>query len=298
MTPTSSAAAGSAARPSVSVVVPCYGHAGYLGDALDSVFQQTQQVLEVIVVDDCSPDDTAEVVRSRPEPVTYIRHPENRGLAASRNTGIAAASGDFVVSLDADDMLDPTYVEKCQDALKEHPESGYAYTQWKKFGARTGVSTFPHFSLANLKAQNFIHASAMLPRSLLTRFRYDERIRSGWEDWDLYLRLARAGVVGVLVDEPLLLYRQHESSMFTESVGKHFQRYGRSVYIQLKNWRLYGIRGTLRALRGHTAFLVKGGIWPRLHGIAPDPGSDRYASEDPGRVVAQQGPSDRTEGSM
>src|SRR5262245_20604446 len=92
-------------QPLVSVIIPCYNHAHYLGEAIESVLAQTVQDFEIIVVDDGSTDSTADVAARYPR-VRYVRQ-NNQGLSAARNTGIKHGLGRFLVFLDADDLLLP-----------------------------------------------------------------------------------------------------------------------------------------------------------------------------------------------
>lgn len=102
-------------RPLVSVIVPVYNVAQYLDCCLESIRFQTWEDLEIIVVEDCSTDDS--LMRLWPHltdsRVRLIRHERNAGLSAARNTGIAAASGDYVLFVDSDDVIAPTLVEAC-----------------------------------------------------------------------------------------------------------------------------------------------------------------------------------------
>src|SRR5918997_500688 len=104
----------------VSVVIPCYNQAHFLGEAIESVLSQTYPHFEVVVVDDGSTDNTQEVAARYPG-VRYIRQ-ENQGLAGARNAGIRRSNGSFLVFLDADDRLLPRALEAGLKALKEHPE--------------------------------------------------------------------------------------------------------------------------------------------------------------------------------
>lgn len=192
------------------MVIPCYGYAHLLGEAIDSVLAQSRPADEVVIVDDASPDDT-EAVASRyaRRGVRYVWRP-NGGPAAARNTGVSACESNQVVFLDADDRLDPAYLERTTAALAGGgPEVGYAYTQCRYFGAEQGTSHFPEWDLKRLLRWPFVHASALVKTDLARRHPYDERRRPGLEDWDFYLTLAEHGIRGVLVDEPLLLYRKH-----------------------------------------------------------------------------------------
>lgn len=106
--------------PSISVVIPCYNAAAFLRATIESILGQTQPVLEVIVVDDGSTDDSANIAESFGPPVRVIRQP-NQGESAARNRGIEAAGGDWVAFLDADDLWLPTKVELQAEAIRSAP---------------------------------------------------------------------------------------------------------------------------------------------------------------------------------
>jgi glycosyltransferase involved in cell wall biosynthesis len=104
----------------VSVIIPCYGQAHFLGEAIESVLAQSHPA-EIVVVDDGSPDNTAEVVARYPQ-VRYVRQ-ENKGLAEARNSGFRAAAGEYVMFLDADDRLTPNAIEAHLKCFAEHPDA-------------------------------------------------------------------------------------------------------------------------------------------------------------------------------
>src|SRR3712207_793010 len=109
--------------PLVSVVIPCYNQAHFLGEAIESVLAQSYPNFEIIVVDDGSPDNTSEVARSYPE-VRLVRQ-ENQGLSGARNAGLACSEGEYVVFLDADDRLLPEALETHLKYLEAHPERAF-----------------------------------------------------------------------------------------------------------------------------------------------------------------------------
>jgi glycosyltransferase involved in cell wall biosynthesis len=203
-------------RPSsgtlVSIIIPCYNYAEYLGEAVESALAQTHRPIEVLVIDDGSTDGTGRISASyAPRGVRYHRQ-ENAGLSAARNAGARLCRGAYLVFLDADDVLEPSYVEECLAALEGERSVGFAYTQMRLFGRESRLTVFPPYSRARLLDDNFINASALIRAELAREHPYDTRFKTGWEDWDFYLALAEHGVGGVLVDKPLLRYRRHAAS--------------------------------------------------------------------------------------
>jgi glycosyltransferase involved in cell wall biosynthesis len=231
----------------VAVVIPCFGYAHLLGEAIESVLGQLSPPGDVLVVDDGSPDDTAAVAgRYAEQGVRYLRRP-NGGPAAARNTGAQECAGEYVVFLDADDLLDPRYLARTCEAIGgAGPDVGYVYTQCRYFGARKGTSHFPDWDLDRLVRWNFVHASALIRLDLVRTHPFDEGLRLGIEDWDFYLSLAEDGVRGVLVDEPLLWYRKHDGGSRGDTLehDRSAEREFRKVL--RKHWRLHGVGGALR----------------------------------------------------
>jgi len=109
----------------VSVIIPCYNQAHFLGEAIESAFKQTYPHYEIIVVDDGSTDETASVAASF-ERVRCLSQ-KNRGLAAARNTGLEASKGSYIVFLDADDRLLPNALEDGIKTFNSHPECAFVY---------------------------------------------------------------------------------------------------------------------------------------------------------------------------
>ena len=114
---------GQAEGPLATVVIPTYNHARYVGEAIRNVLRPDYRPIEIIVVDDGSTDDTAQVVGEFGATVCYIRQ-ENRGLSAARNAGIRLAAGEYVGLLDADDLYEPHFVSTLVRLLQAHPDAG------------------------------------------------------------------------------------------------------------------------------------------------------------------------------
>ncbi|WP_447980386.1 glycosyltransferase family A protein [Candidatus Nitrospira bockiana] len=184
-----------AARPGlVTTVIPCFNHARYLPEAIESVLSQTYANRQVIVVDDGSSDETADVA-ARYADVEYVRQ-ENQGLPGARNTGLRHSRGEYVVFLDADDRLLPGHFEASLSAFRRHPDAAFVCGSFRYFGAETGRRSYHYCEptpdhYATFLRFNFIGAihSVMFKRkALLAAGGFSPELRAS-EDYDLYLRL-------------------------------------------------------------------------------------------------------------
>ena len=116
-----------------SVVIPLYNKEAYVSKTLNSVLNQTYQNFEVILVNDCSNDNSLDVIQGiHDQRIKIIEHSENKGLSASRNTGINAATHPYIAFLDADDYWDSTYLETIQDLVKEYPDESVFATHYRE----------------------------------------------------------------------------------------------------------------------------------------------------------------------
>lgn len=260
----------------VGIVIPCYGYAHLLGEAIGSALGQTWPPGQVVVVDDGSPDDTASATaRFSDAGVRYV-HRDNGGPGAARNTGAGACDTPFIIFLDADDRLDPRYIERTLPVLRSAgTDVGYVYTQCRYFGEEEGTTAFPAWEARRLLRWPFVHASALLRAELVRRFPYDERFRPGVEDWDFYLTLAEAGFGGVLVDEPLLWYRKHGGTSRGDRLDSDpaSQRVFRQIL--RRHWRLGGLRHALRV----EGYYAKQDLKRRLAGRRPWSAAGRAADQ-------------------
>ncbi len=187
--------------PSISVVIPAYNSAGFIGSAIESVLSQTLPATEVIVVDDGSSDNTAEVVSKYPAPVRLIRQ-ANGGPAAARNHGIREAVGDWIGLLDADDAWLPTKLER-QAELTGDPKVGVIHS-WP--GA-TSVPARANFN--DLWERNIVHTSSVLVRQSAVNQAggFDEdRALISVEDYNLWLKIAANNWEFVLCPGALHVY--------------------------------------------------------------------------------------------
>jgi glycosyltransferase involved in cell wall biosynthesis len=203
-----------------SIVIPCFNQAAFVGGAIASVAAQTAPATEIIVVDDGSTDSSAAVTSRYPH-VRLIRQP-NAGVAAARNAGLAAAYGDFVLFLDADDELLPDAVSIGCDALRRHPEAAAAAGRAlpvDENGVPIGA-TWPalqrddRLGYTGLLAANSIWTpgAAIFRRAILLRAGGFDSRWSGAADYALYLRLAAEWPI-TWHGQPVVKYRQHPAAM-------------------------------------------------------------------------------------
>jgi glycosyltransferase involved in cell wall biosynthesis len=193
----------------VSVVVPCFNGAAFLGEALSSVLGQTLPPREILVVDDASTDASAATAEAFGPPVRVIRLPENRGESHARNRGIEEASGEWLGFLDADDLWLPRKLEA--QLASAAADTLAVCSNIRVFGddQREVVVQVPEGRLDPGQVMRWhpIHmCSVLVRRSSCPRF--DERVRLG-EDVVFALELARRGRIAHVPGEPLAAYRRH-----------------------------------------------------------------------------------------
>lgn len=206
--------------PLVSIIIPCYNKAQYLGETLESVAAQTYPNIEVIVVDDDSPDNTKEVVDRHVQQMGNLiyLHQLNQGPSAARNNGIRASHGKYVMALDADDLLSPTYVAKCAYCLENHPETKLVYTKATMFGQYNQSWELQEYSHNDLLWQNMVNYCAMYRRTDFDLTPgYNTNMVKGLEDWDFWLTFLKPEDMVHRIDEVLFHWRTQPVSRTTDA---------------------------------------------------------------------------------
>ncbi len=188
--------------PLVSVIIPTYNCARYIAKAVDSVLAQTYPSVEIIVIDDGSTDDTLEVLSRYYGRITTISQ-SNQGQAAARNAGLAAAKGKYLALLDADDTWLPQRLA-CLVPLLENGACDLA-TSNARYVNDDGEPLGLYYPLSFRSPtvgqyerelwQNEIFGMAVAPTSLFRLHQFDEGMRGGPEDWDIWLRMLRDGAI-------------------------------------------------------------------------------------------------------
>jgi len=203
--------------PLVSVIIPCYRQAHYLADAIESLLNQTYPRVEILVVDDGSPDDTAAVARRYP--VVYVRR-LNGGLSAARNTGLSQASGGLVVFLDADDRMLPNGLQRNASLLVADPRLGFAgghshYITADGATIPSAAREWPSgdaYTALLLRNRIRMPGMVMFPRRVLDEIGGFDSAVDACGDYDLYLRVSRRFPI-VFHDDVIAEYRRHDTNM-------------------------------------------------------------------------------------
>ncbi len=209
-------------RPRASVCIPVYNHAREIIEALDSAAGAEGPLLEILVLDDCSTDGTLDTAVGWMEAHEHVlgrvmTRPVNRGLGAGRNDLLRTARGEYAFMLDADNAIYPAALTRLCDALDADRDATFAYCMLErhKAGRSSGLLSDGPWEPDRFRKGNYVDAMAMLRRlPILELGGYSEDIRLyGWEDFDLWCRIAERGGHGVFVPEILCRYRQTDYSM-------------------------------------------------------------------------------------
>lgn len=227
--------------PLVSVLVITYNHAAFVEEALDSLLAQTSTDLEVVIIDDVSPDGTADVIEAwlarTKFPAKLVRNRENQGICKNRNMGFEMTRGELICTLAGDDAYEPDRIAHQAEHFARHPASVaavYSDACVVKADGELELPSFLHWSLGDaprpegrvfkrMLQGNFLCAPAvMLRRSALAAIGgYDESL--AYEDWDMWLRLAHRFDFACL-PEVLLRYRIVETSLSHDPLGRKKMR--------------------------------------------------------------------------
>ena len=213
----------------ISIIIPAYNHQDALERALVSIAAQTYRDLEIIVVDDGSAEAVSLQTTDCRLPVRLVRK-ENKGAPSARNAGFALSKGEYVIFWDADVTGKPDMLEKMLEVLEDNYNASFAYSN-HYFGHKAIPAE--HFSTLSLQHGNYIHSTSLIRREDVAR--WDESLKR-FQDWDLWITMAKAGKTGVWIDE--YLFRVDTGGTMSTWLPK----------IAYKNpWRLLpGIAGKVR----------------------------------------------------
>lgn len=218
--------------PLVSVVIPCHNQAAFLEEAVNSCLQQDYPQLEVVVVNDGSTDGSPAIAAAYGQSIVYIEQ-ANRGVAAARNAGVKAASGDFIAFLDGDDVALPDRLLSQAEYLSQHGDIGMVAGDALIYDGRQELDALSTRTGKPRNLQDFrwetvdfcpYPSTCMVRRTCFEAIGgFDERFRrSGGEDWLFAVQLALVGGLAYL-DQPMARYRVHGGNVTNNTSLVHAQ---------------------------------------------------------------------------
>lgn len=208
----------------ISIIIPAYNQAEYLEDCLESAYSQTIQPHEIIVINDGSSDNTLEIAERYmfkefpgiESPVKVVNQ-VNKGLPSARNTGLMWATGDYILPLDADDMLKENAIEVLSREIAE-TNADIIAPSFEEFGKSERTVILSQFSIEDLKQANRLgYFSCVRRQALLECGGYNPKMKWGWEDYDLWFDLFKRGKSITVLKDVLVRYRVKEKSMIYEA---------------------------------------------------------------------------------
>jgi len=195
--------------------------------------------LEIIIVDDGSNDEYVnlklESLEGHPN-IKVIQQP-NSGPSSARNNGIKNSNGEFVLPLDADDMIYPDYIQSCVNILKNNENISPVYCDTHHIGQTQGVEQRPEWSMDRLIQGPFIVNCSMFHKKAFDDCEgYDDSLK-GWEDYDLWIRMGQKGYIGKRIPKPLFIYYHHENdgTVSTEANKNQQLLYNKIINKNFKN---------------------------------------------------------------
>lgn len=194
----------------VSVILTCYNQAPYLAEALESVLNQTYPHWECIILNDGSTDRSEEIALqyvAKDKRFVYVCQ-ENQGVVAARNHAISASHGTYILPLDGDDKIAPSYLEQAVEVLDQDQQVILVCCGVEKFGDETGPFVLPEMTIRNL-----LRGGCCVSCSMYRRASYDaaggykQEMSRGWEDWEFFISLLETGGKAYRLPQTLFFYR-------------------------------------------------------------------------------------------
>lgn len=210
----------------VTVCVSLYNYQDYIVETLESIYYQSLEPIDLIIVDDHSTDWSAIVAQTwleqrqnRFNQVKFVKHNKNCGLSSSRNTAVSLSNTPFVFIIDADNLLYSRCLDRCLEVIKDS-KAAFTYPILEKFGESKGIIGNLNWNIDRLARSNYIDAMALISKAAIEEVGGYSQMYYGWEDYDLWCQFAEKDYYGVLVPEILARYRVHQDSMLNSITNK------------------------------------------------------------------------------
>tara|TARA_R110002095_G_scaffold161072_1_gene139580 strand:- start:537 stop:1394 length:858 start_codon:yes stop_codon:yes gene_type:complete len=228
----------------VSIIVPCYNQAHFLGESLQSVLNQTYSNWECIIVNDGSQDNTKSIADSWCNNDKRFKYLEktNGGLSSARNAGITISKGEYILPLDADDILHESFLSTLVPELN-NDESLAIVSCYSKFFFKNKENIIHELKPIGTTYNALLFENCLIATSLFRKQcwedvgGYDETMKKGFEDWEFWLAITKQGWKFKVVEEFLFYYRKSKKSMLIDTLENH--RISNLEYVIEKHNELY-----------------------------------------------------------
>lgn len=236
----------------VSAIIPCFNAEATIKRAIHSVLSQTATVSEIIVVNDGSTDASGKILENLKLHHSQIKvvHQENKGVSFSRNIAIQQAKGDYVLTLDADDYFEPTFVEKALHKFSENNIYGAIMCGYVRVVNNKKVKPYipAPVTLASCLLNNGVLSCLLFKKDVLVKAgAYDTAMDKGYEDWDLNIRILKLGYTFGVVEEILFNYTDSAESR-TSVAEMHDETLRLQMFDKYKEDYIHNVRFILKGL--------------------------------------------------
>lgn len=225
----------------LTIITPCFNSEKTLEKTLQSVFNQSFQDWELIIVNDGSTDDTEKISLEwvQKDPRFKYFYKENGGLGKARNYGIERATGTYILPLDSDNLVEKHFIKDAIKVFENNKDVGVVHGYAEYFGEKEGIWIVEDFNLQKMLVHNYIDACAIFKKELWERVGgYDEKMPyQGHEDWDFWISLNNLGAIFFNLHEITFKYYVSSSSMIRSFNSDMF--FLNQDYIVKKHSKLY-----------------------------------------------------------
>ncbi len=253
--------------PLVSVVVPCFNAESTISETLDSILLQDYHNIEIIIVNDGSTDSSLDLINAfaaRETNVNVIAQ-ANFGQSRARNVGMHSAKGQYIMFLDADDLLATTYVSECIKVFQKRPEVLLVYSDMELFERETGVFHLDVFNLRQFLIRNCIPSFCMLRTAQIKEVGgFDEDMQCN-EDWECWIRMVAHYSPNVYkIPKPLYFYRKRNTLNSVTDVSRKQEKVDDSfIYVYNKHYKFY--KQNKLSISDFFAIVIDNGFWKARH---------------------------------
>lgn len=253
-------------KPLVSVIVPCFNSERFIAQTLNCILEIDYPNWECVVVNDGSTDHSQNIIDefcSRNIQFKSYKQ-ENAGPSAARNFAIAKSKGEYILPLDADDLISKSYISEAINVFLKKPSVKLVYCNARKFGRKNKFWKLPDYSFSSLLIDNMIFCTAMYRRSdFLKTNGYDINFRNGREDWEFWIEFLKSGGEVFKIEKVHFYYRTHKRS-HNKNANKNIVAIRKQVYEKHKELYNNLIENPIQLIHEHAHYKKKYNILRRL----------------------------------